>query len=573
MNKSDVWAADFETTLEQDFKEDGCVRVYLWHARSLDGAKDEIGYDAVSFIDFCARKDVKTVWFHNLKFDGSFILNTILNDGWESSQSQIKNKCTYRHIITNQGQWMQLVLMFGKHVCKIQDSAKKFPGMSLEQIARDIYGIEGKSDLDLTKRRDMNYKATEEDIERVKGDTRILMVAMSDLYDKGYTALTMASDALRCYKDLFYKRHADRKKGDRAWARTYPKLNLLEDAFIRRAYRGGWVYVNPRYINKDVENVTVYDVNSMYPAQMRFKELPYGKPEVREPRAGELYVVNFQAVFEIKDGKLPTYQNKNSVRNNDAEFVLSSHGMLMDLSMTNVDYELFKEHYDVIVEQGHKYYVFRSKKGLFDDYIDKWIEEKKKCSVRDENGNRDEAGRATAKRFLNSLYGKTGENPIRASKTSYVDDMGVTRFETVEEEGEGWYIPMATFITSYARDYIVRSAEKFGDDFVYADTDSIHCLNAEKYEHLLEIDSKELGKWDKEAVWEFGRYLAPKRYIHGHNKTDKPLEVKMAAASGGVKDEVTWDNFKPGMTYKEKLMASNVKGGCVLVKTSMTLKV
>lgn len=171
-----VWVADFETTTDIDYEIDGYVRVYLWHARTLMDDKEEMGYDVKSFIEFCGRKDVKTVWFHNAKFDGSFILNDALSDGWIPSPNQIKGQRTYSHIVTGQGQWMQLVLRFGNHVCKIQDSAKKFPGWKLEKIA-EKYKVEGKSELPFV-RREPDWVPGEVEIERVKNDTRILRVGM-----------------------------------------------------------------------------------------------------------------------------------------------------------------------------------------------------------------------------------------------------------------------------------------------------------------------------------------------------------------------------------------------------------
>lgn len=350
-------------------------------------------------------------------------------------------------------------------------------------------------------------------------------------------------------------------------------MSLEDDAFIRRSYRGGWVFINPEYRGRDVEDLTVYDVNSMFPYQMRTQLLPYGKPVSRAPEDGELYIVSFQAVFDIKEGFLPTIQQKNSVRSNDADFIYSSNNELMDLCMTSVDYELFHEHYNVSVEQNHEYRVFRASSGMFNAYIDYWMEQKKKCGIRGPDGKRDEAGRATAKRFLNSLYGKTGQNPKHKSKIAYLDDYGVTRYETIEDEGRAWYIPVATFITSYARAMIVRAAQKFGEDFVYADTDSIHCVNAENHEKDLDIDPSRLGAWDKEAVWKYGRYLAPKRYIHGNTKTGKPDECKMAAAGHTVKEEITWENFRIGTVYHEKLTSRNVKGGVCLMKGDMELRI
>lgn len=196
---SQIWAADFECTTEVDYKRDGLVRCYLWHARSLTEDKEDLGYDVASFIEFCKRKDVKTVWFHNLKYDGSFILSYILNQGCEQTAKQNKGQFSYDHIVTDTGQWMQLKLMFGNHVVKINDSAKKFPGFSLQDIAEEL-GIEGKTYLDVEMERPVGYVVTDMEIERVKGDTRILACAMKDLYDRGMTSITMAGDAKACFE-------------------------------------------------------------------------------------------------------------------------------------------------------------------------------------------------------------------------------------------------------------------------------------------------------------------------------------------------------------------------------------
>lgn len=324
----DVWVADFETTTEMDYAEEGCVRVYLWHARSLDDTREELGYTVEEFIEFCGRKDVKMVWFHNVKFDGSYILNSALEHGWTPSPKQVKGERTYSHIVTGQGQWMQLVLRFGKkHMCKIQDSAKKFPGFSLEKIA-EIYGIPGKTELPLF-RRPVGYVVTDVEIDRVKNDTRILRVAMADLYAQGFTKMTMASDALNNFKEMI---------GEKEYKKRFPVLSIGMDEFCRKAYRGGWVYVNPLWSGKDMTNVTVYDVNSMFPAQMRYKMLPWGRPYMRDrPAEGELYIVRFKAAFKLKEGRFPMYQRKGSFRSNQAAFVRESNGF-EELTLTCVDY-------------------------------------------------------------------------------------------------------------------------------------------------------------------------------------------------------------------------------------------
>lgn len=65
------------------------------------------------------------------------------------------------------------------------------------------------------------------------------------------------------------------------------------------------------------------------------------------------------------------------------------------------------------------------------------------------------------------------------------------------------YIPIATFVTSYARKKTIETSQKirdyslnkYGIDFyVYSDTDSIHCLfdNGDELKDIIEIDDYKL---------------------------------------------------------------------------------
>lgn len=139
----------------------------------------------------------------------------------------------------------------------------------------------------------------------------------------------MASDALECYKTI---------TGMKQYRRRFPSISIEMDDFLRKAYRGGWVYVSPEHQGEDLKDVTVYDVNSMFPAQMYNQMLPWGKPFYREkPQKGELYIVRFKAMFELKEGKLPMYQRKGSFRTTQSEYVTKSDGV-EEVTLTCMDY-------------------------------------------------------------------------------------------------------------------------------------------------------------------------------------------------------------------------------------------
>src|SRR5690606_8248624 len=98
----------------------------------------------------------------------------------------------------------------------------------------------------------------------------------------------------------------------------------------------------------------------------------------------------------IKPNKIPIIQIKKSFMFAESEY-LEKIEEPQTLSITNVDFKLWQEHYDIDVLSWNYYYEFDSARGMFTRYIDKWMEVKANST-----GGR----REIAKLHLNSLYGK-----------------------------------------------------------------------------------------------------------------------------------------------------------------------
>ena len=78
--------------------------------------------------------------------------------------------------------------------------------------------------------------------------------------------MTQGSNALNNYKEII---------GKNMFNHLFPKLEYDIDKDLRKAYRGGFTYLNPIYKEKDVKNGVVLDVNSLYPSLMYEKSLPF----------------------------------------------------------------------------------------------------------------------------------------------------------------------------------------------------------------------------------------------------------------------------------------------------------
>ena len=80
--KSFTWAADFESTVEIQYLAEGKVRVWAWAVECLEEPERKYRGETIDeFFEFFKGKRA-TIYFHNLKFDGSFILDYLLRKGY-----------------------------------------------------------------------------------------------------------------------------------------------------------------------------------------------------------------------------------------------------------------------------------------------------------------------------------------------------------------------------------------------------------------------------------------------------------------------------------------------------------
>lgn len=557
------YSCDFETSTWDNNK----TYVWAWAICSIDDEYNTIyGNNINSFFEHIFKfSENTTLYFHNLKFDGSFILNYLFNNGFEWVKSKKeKGEDKFTTLISDNGEWysLSIFLKFKKKIITIEiiDSLKIIP-FSVKVIAQSFNLPVLKGEIDYNLPRSENHVMTNEEREYIRNDVEIVARALNVLFNEGMKGMTTAKNALD-----FYKTTIDKKRYDK----LFTQLSYDVDSYIRKSYKGGFTYLNPKYAEKEVKDGIVLDVNSLYPSRMYNELLPVGTPcyftgKYKENKNYPLYVQTISCIFEIKDGYIPTIQIKNNrYRFAENEYLSTSNGEVVVLTLTNVDLVLFLEHYEVLELEYIDGFMFKGVKGIFEKYIDYWSEQKIKAK-KDGNG-----GMYTlAKLMLNSLYGKFGKNPQMASKIPYLAD-DVLHFTTTDFEiKESLYIPIATFITAYARNLTIRSAQKVKDRFIYADTDSLH-LEGLEVPNNLEVDDYKLGAWKHESTFTKAKFIRQKCYIE--LETNGELKVTIAGMPSNCKDFVTFKNFKVGSIFEGKLVPKQIKGGVRLVETTFKIK-
>ena len=600
MSFSNCWMGDFETTTDVN----DC-RVWAFALCNIEQPNIfEYGTTIEDFFEWILLHDKENlkIWFHNLKFDGNFILNYLYREGYVwIEKPKLKSDKTFTTLISDMGEYYKIEVYFkvkGHHTSKVTffDSAKIFTNLSVEGIAEGFHLPISKLEIDYKEKRPVGHKLTKQEVDYIRNDVEIVARALNHMFNQGQNKMTIASDAMNDFKHRIV-----------GFRRKFPLLQEEVDRDIRKAYRGGFTYVNDTWQEKLVGKGIVLDVNSLYPSCMLLP-LPHGHPMFFEGKYEEdivypLYTQSLICRFDVKPGKIPSIQLKNNLSFRANEYIKSTHGEYVGLTLTSVDLKLFFDQYDVDVAEYIGGWKFRQSVGLFNDYINHWMEEKIKAG---KEGNYPQ--KMLAKTLLNSLYGKFGSSSNALTKRPYLDKDKIVKF--MLEEGDSrqtCYIPVACFVTSYGRNKTIRTSQaikdyttkKYGEDrYYYSDTDSIHATlsqeDLEELKDLINIDDFKLGYWAKEAEFTKAMYIRQKCYIE---EIDGKTQVTVAGLPKYMRPIITFDNFKRGfstvgMTLADlqkmaiengateeelkklhhKLTYKYVSGGVILADTDFTIK-
>lgn len=548
-----LYTADFETTTDIE----DC-RVWATGICEISESYTFHYGSSIEFLfDFMEEHIGDTLYFHNLAFDGVFILCYLFDNGYTHIlDNKVNKKKTFTTLISDKGQFYAMEIYFAKNKSvKILDSLKLLP-FTVDKVAKAFNLPIRKLEIDYKARRERGHTLTKKEIDYLRNDVEVMARALKTLFDQKMDKMTLGSNALAEYKKI---------TGSKNFKRYFP--TPFYDADIRQAYKGGFTYCDERTQGKDIGEGIVFDVNSLYPSVMYYNKLPYGdgiffEGQYEKDELYDLYVQTLTCEFEIKDKHIPTIQIKNNLSFQPNLYIKDSEGEVT-LTLTNVDLELFFEHYEVYNITYHSGWKFKSHVGLFKDYIDKWNKIKMESTL---NGN--EAMRTIAKLMLNNLYGKFALNPRIQGKIPFCEK-GIIKYKLGEvEEREPIYIPVGCFITAWARYKTITSAQKVYDRFLYADTDSLH-LSGTDIPDCLEVDNIKLGAWKHESTFTRARFVRQKTYVEEINGE---MHITCAGMPTKCYENVTWENFKIGTEYSGKLMRKNVKGGIVLLDTTFKIK-
>src|SRR5690606_18754150 len=101
-----MYSCDFETTTDPN----DC-RVWAWRYTEIGNKNNaKIGIHIEDFMDF-VKSCNGVIYFHNLRFDGEFIVNWLLKNGFTHSDSGLPH--TFKTVISKMGQWYKIDVCYG----------------------------------------------------------------------------------------------------------------------------------------------------------------------------------------------------------------------------------------------------------------------------------------------------------------------------------------------------------------------------------------------------------------------------------------------------------------------------
>lgn len=569
--------------------------------------------DFLTFCDYVARCGLKYGWCYNATFDFSQIDYQILsNPLWkphEKGRNTRGQKYTFSSLHNSTGArycyklWIPYKNASSHHYTasfEIRDFMKLVVGgLKNLLIDLDVQDNDGKP----IRKLEMGYQdvdpnnLTENEINYCCNDVKGLYFAVkkfdltlleqsnneSRVFGADTNIMTSGGFAKRELLRSLYP-NVERQYRLKEFQKDHP-INLKQDEYIRKnyLYRGGLTFLNPNYKGKLITNRIMYryDVNSEYPYCMTMINDLVGVPFRKTLKQYEkmknkddyecIYILN-SVYGHVKKNMLGVWYNPFTREFEDNIMEEQTHLMFkreIDELDNWYDLELDVKEVILIKKSSHAYATF--------------INESYKVKA-EAKKNHNKTLEKTTKIKLNSSYGKLAERCEREKGHYEInEETGAVHFvsDGVEVDAKGiMNVIIGSLITCYARCYILSKIREIcpnpSKDFVYIDTDSIHCFCEYK-----KADAYTLGGLKLEATCEAIKYIAPKTYvdiekINADGSIDlnnveihsKGISVNVIFTELMKKDKVFIKDINDAIAYGKEytiLCAMNVKGGKVLL--------
>lgn len=596
MKQNNIYVADFETIIEdtkyfQKHKRSGIVYGYLENFANPDKNFEFINIKDMFWYLTNQHKSDILVFFHNLSFDGVFILDWLGKNGFTISD-KLENEGHMTVFRTTGSKIYSIEVAFKPRSCKkirriIFQCSLMILQSPVELLGKNVnmskYEKEEKSDANFYCREpeqtlDAFYAKNKEYCEYCKRDVKIVIASLKEFYnaiiefmkdeeldDKKikqlYQRKTISSISLFLQCCMIEKQGLDTK----SIFMRYPEDRVIMDQFTN----GGLTLTNNDYKSltlTDIQGHTI-DLKSAYPAVMSGL-LPYGDMKYEKPIDYQLkhkwccfQEIKYKRIWP-RNHNIPLLKNWNHKGDNYFLQAEDYTTYLLEDEASVLEELFYYEGKEVVKE-----YWFELKNYL-KPFIDKMFYHKENYKKMGELGKSH-----TFKIIMNSGYGIHAKRddfkivvPFQAEDTierreveynvcNHIDLNRVDRHSYVPNNPLYAYAPdlskgygtlsishkgIANYITAKTRIKIMKGIIHFGTkNFLYCDTDSLFLFNVDQ-KAIDDYCGTELGDWEEEKEKRFNEcaFLRPKFY-----QTKQDGKVVKTGSAGLRKQNLPFDDI------------------------------
>lgn len=475
-NERELWAVDSET---DPFKAGRIPQPFIWGARLVNGAEYHEFDTSAQMLEFFSERDCIAYAHNGGKFDWHFILDQL--EPWEP-------------LMVINGRLAKFKI--GR--CEFRDSYNIMP-MPLSAYKKD----------------EMDYSIMEPDQrdkpanrlrirEYLRNDCNYLAEMLSAFVAEFGLHLTQAGASMKAW---------ERITGEKA-----PKTNRAFYQELAPYYYGGRVQCFAKGIIE--RPFKIIDINSAYPYAMMHRH-PYGdtiSESASLPTHRGAIERAFITLRTASRGAFP-------YRADDKSLYFPDDGEVRTFHVTGWEFLAAQE--TGFLGPYHIECVKQLPVTIeFSAYLNHFYSMKT-----DAKRAGDKARYEFAKRFLNSLYGKTGANPENYEEFTIIEPRFIDAAEEADgygfaaelgpwalvskplpEERQRYYnVAIAASVTGFVRAHDWRAictVRNAGHEVFYMDTDCLWCTGTGD----LELDAEKLGAWDIEAECDFAGIGGKKLY-------------------------------------------------------------
>ena len=431
-------------------------------------------------------------------------------------------------------------------------------------------------DLDYSKIRHSKTPLTSEELKYCVNDVLVVMSFIQEKieHDKGIDKIPLTNTG---YVRNFCRARCMATKNASQKYHTYMRSLQIEDEDEydqnKRAFMGGFTHTGIMHANKVLQNVGSADLTSSYPAEIVGSYFPITSArfigEVTNELAFKRYLDCYCCIFDVTFYNLEPaveYENYLSLSRCIVENPTVNNGRLVSATkclttLTELDFDIVNKMYTWeymeitnlrVYERGYL------PKSLILAVLELYANKTKLKDVPEEVTEY-----MRSKNMVNASFGMMVTDIIRPEISIDEDDNWIEEDAFKAKQLSGYnknfnrflYYTWGIYVTAHARHNLFEAIMEFGEDYVYADTDSIKGINFDKHKDFFTVynmknrlrmykmctalsipfsyvcpktikgEEKLLGDWEIEKSYSLFKACGAKRYMYVYEDGTLSLTV------------------------------------------------